>query len=262
MSVKKIVVIGGGNTATNFIYNCNAKGISIAGVYCKSYNRALKLSKQINCDALTSVYRVPPADMYLLAVSDNAIAEVADKLEFDTGLVVHTSGSTSIDVLTKHFKYAGVIYPLQSLTQKEPIDFANVPLLIEASDDFALGQIELFARLLSNKVVPLSSAERKKMHLSAVVVNNFVNHLYALVRDYGEKEDLDITLLHPLMEQTVQRAIRLDPRDIQTGPARRSDMHIITEHLEMLNGKHGRLSGIYEFISNSLKHYYQAEDQE
>jgi predicted short-subunit dehydrogenase-like oxidoreductase (DUF2520 family) len=262
MSVKKVVVIGGGNTATNFIYNCEKKGIEILGIYCKSYNRTLKLAKQFQCEAFTSVCKVPPADLYLIAVSDSAIADVADKLEFDSGLVVHTSGSTSIEVLTKHFKHCGVIYPLQTLTQKEPIDFSDVPLLIEAGDDFAKGQIETFTNALSNKWVYMDSAERRKMHLAAVMVNNFVNHLYALTKDFTEKEDLDTSLLEPLMRMTLDRATRLDPRVIQTGPARRNDMHIINEHLKLLNGKHGRLSGVYEFLSNSLRHYYQAEDQE
>lgn len=262
MSVKKVVVIGGGNTATNFIYNCENRGIEILGIFCKSYNRTLKLARQFNCEALTSVCKVPPADLYLIAVSDSAIAEVAERLEFDNGLVVHTSGSTHLNVLTPHFKHAGVIYPLQSLTQKEPIDFGDVPLLIEASDDYSKGQIELFAGALSKVVRNINSEERRKMHLSAVVVNNFVNHLYALMRDFAETEDLDTKLLEPLMRLTLERAIRLDPREIQTGPARRNDMHIINEHLRLLNGKHGRLSGVYEFLSNSLRHYYQAEEQD
>ncbi|PEC35747.1 oxidoreductase, partial [Bacillus toyonensis] len=70
-------------------------------------------------------------------VKDDAISTVSESLKDVNGLVVHTSGATAIDALSALKNY-GVLYPLQTFSKAKPIDFANVPLCIEASNTASL----------------------------------------------------------------------------------------------------------------------------
>ena len=78
----------------------------------------------------------------------------------------------------------GVFYPLQTFTSNAKINFSEIPMCIEADnqeDLICIGQ-EL-GRSISNNVQVVTSTQREHIHLSAVIVNNFVNHLYHMGQD-------------------------------------------------------------------------------
>ncbi|MDE5794055.1 MAG: hypothetical protein K2I08_04995, partial [Muribaculaceae bacterium] len=62
------------------------------------------------------------ADLYIIAVSDTAVKEVADKLPATNGIVVHTTGSVPMEVLSDvACKGYGVIYPFQTISRTRPL---------------------------------------------------------------------------------------------------------------------------------------------
>ncbi|MEZ4979792.1 MAG: DUF2520 domain-containing protein [Chitinophagales bacterium] len=148
----------------------------------------------------------------------------------------------------------GSFYPLQSFTKTRKVDFENIPILIDASNKETLEVLQEIASLCSNKVQELDDEKRRKLHLAAVLVNNFSNHLFALAKEYTEKQELDFQLLKPLLQETVLKALEEDPKTIQTGPARRGDLNTIAQHELML--KDDKIKEIYAWFTKSIQDFY------
>ncbi len=200
------------------------------------------------------------SDIYVIAVSDNAIREVADKLRkqlpnISDVIVAHTSGTTSIDVLTDKFIHCGVIYPMQTFTKDKPLDYRMIPFFIEGNDDYSVEALRDAARLVSDSVRDADSVLRRKIHLSSVISCNFVNHLWSLSDSLLKDEGLDITILRPLIQETVGKLSILTPHDAQTGPARRGDLVTISSHLQLLE-ENPQLQEIYRLISENIYNEY------
>jgi hypothetical protein len=92
---------------------------------------------------------------------------------------------------------------------------------------------------------------RVKLHLAAVMVNNFTNHLYALMETYCREEGLDFHLLLPLIKETASRLDDVSPSKTQTGPAVRNDTTTIEKHLDLLQ-KYPQLKRMYELFTESI----------
>ena len=148
---------------------------------------------------------IDSADIYILAVKDDAIAAIVKKINISNALLVHTSGTTNLDVLKKSTKNFGVFYPLQTFSKSKTIDFLQVPICIEASNKQAENMLMQLAKSISNNVYKVNSIKRKKIHLAAVFACNFTNHLYAIAEGILKKEKLPFQLLIPLIEETANK---------------------------------------------------------
>lgn len=191
------------------------------------------------------------ADLYIIAVNDDAVADVA-RLCPESALVVHTAGSVAMDALPQQRR--GVLYPMQSFTKGRRTDWSRVPFFIEASSEEDAGLLEAFARRLSSSVWRLSSERRKTLHLAAVWVSNFPNHLWAVASDLLGREHLPFSVMLPLIEETAAKVHELAPVDAQTGPARRRDAKVMQAHEAMLPDD---LRLIYRLLSSSIQRYDQ-----
>ena len=80
----------------------------------------------------------------------------------------------------------------------------------------------------------MNSFQRKKLHIAAVFVNNFVNHLYRIGEDICEANEIPFEILHPLITETAAKINKLSPKEAQTGPAKRNDAKTIAAHKEDL----------------------------
>ena len=162
------------------------------------------------------------ADLYFIAIPDDALKTVHQWLDTGDAIAVHTAGSVSSSVLNGISSRYGVVYPLQSL-RSDVTAIPDIPLLVDGNTDETLAMISHFARSLSPTVLAADDAYRKKIHLAAVVTGNFSNHLYALAATWCDREGLDFSLLLPLLKETVDRLGKYDVDNLQTGPARRKD---------------------------------------
>jgi predicted short-subunit dehydrogenase-like oxidoreductase (DUF2520 family) len=199
----------------------------------------------------------PSADLYVLAVSDTAIASIAADLRLDKKLVVHTAGAVSKDVLSACTKNYGVLYPLQSL-RSELNELPDIPFVVDGNTEDDLALITEFANSLSNQVQQAGDEQRLKLHLAAVVVNNFTNHLYALAKAYCLQEKVDFTMLLPLISAVAERVHEYEPAAIQTGPAFRNDEATIQKHMAILQ-YHPPLKVMYTLFTESIKKMYRVE---
>ena len=247
----KITIIGSGNVAQHLIDAfAKSNAVEIIQVFSRTQKQIsplLDTSKITNdCNALAE------ADLYIIAVSDDAIADVSSQLPFENRLVVHTSGSASLTSLdSKNRK--GVFYPLQTFTKGKAIDFKTMPFCLEAQleSDYAL--LEKVASAISYSIHKIDSHQRKALHVAAVFVNNFTNYLYQLGNDICQENHVSFDILKPLILETAEKLLTISPKDAQTGPAKRNDIKTIEAHESFLSNKNQ--STIYKILTQSIQNH-------
>lgn len=248
-----IVIIGTGNVAAVLGRKFKKAGHQIIQVAGRNASEASALAYEwdtVSTNYFSAITR--KADFYLIAVSDDAIDVVTRELKLPGKVVAHTAAAVPMDVLKNVSGHYGVFYPLQSL-RKEMISLPEVPVFFEGNDEQSKNVLETLAHSISQeKVTEAGDAARLKLHVAAVVVSNFVNHLYKLAEDYCRKEGLDFKQLQPLIEETAIRVKELSPSSVQTGPAIRHDRETIQKHLALLNN-HPQLKNIYLLLTESVQ---------
>ncbi len=244
----KVVIIGSGNVAQHLILAFQkATGIELVQAFARNKNN---LSNLIDEDKITSDYNhLKEADLYIISVSDDALNNVSHLLPFNNKLVAHTSGSVAIDELGNTNRKA-VFYPLQTLSKKKEINFKEVPLCIEAQNEADLKLLTEVAKSISNKVFEVNSEQRKSLHVAAVFVSNFVNHLYKIGSDICTEHNVPFEILKPLILETAKKVQVLSPNDAQTGPAKRKDTTTINKHLAILTNENQQ--EIYKILTKSI----------
>lgn len=248
----KIVIIGSGNVAAVLGRKFKAAGHEILQVLSRNAKDASQLAYQWDTESANYISLLnKEADVYIIAVNDDSIAGLAAEIKLPGKVVAHTAAAVSKDVLKNVTDHYGVFYPVQSL-RKEMTTLPEIPLFVEASDDRASAVLNQLAQSISpGEVTIVKEGEREKLHVAAVFVNNFTNHLYQLAEEYCKKEGLHFKDLLPLIEETAQRLSTISPAFSQTGPAIRKDETTIKKHLSLLE-KYPHLQKVYQFLSDSI----------
>ncbi len=250
--MRKVVLIGTGNVAMQLFHTWRSSAevevIQVAG------RSPEKLRSFHSFTSIASINQVnPDADIYILAVSDDAVREVAIQLPVHDKLILHTAGNLPLDVFNKGQR-SGVFYPLQTFSSSRPANFSEIPICIESMHKSDLEQIRRLGLTLSEKVVEVSSDQRRYLHLAAVFANNFTNHLLKISQDILVEKELDFELLRPLIRETTSKLEELSPGEAQTGPARRSDTGTMDKHIDLLENELHK--DIYRLISKSIQINY------
>lgn len=247
----KISIIGSGNAATVLGRLLIQAGFIIEEIVSKNKMHALQLAKELNASAVEHISGISKnSDVYIIAVTDDAIKLVGNELYVGDKIVVHTCGSVSINILQNTSNNYGVLYPLQSLHKE--IDYKPaIPFLIDANNEETKNAIIKLAASISKNVIVANDEQRMQYHLSAIIVSNFTNHLFALTKEYCLANSIEFSLLFPLIEETVKRLHNYEPGETQTGPAVRNDQSTIQKHLMLLKD-YPQMQTVYEMMSNSI----------
>jgi predicted short-subunit dehydrogenase-like oxidoreductase (DUF2520 family) len=251
----KVTIIGTGNVAYHLGLRFVEKGIALNQIMGRNEDKTRAFSIVFKTDATTDFSEIKKdSDIYIIAVNDSAIESVAQKLMqvLDNQLVVHTSGSIPSAVLSPYFKHYGSLYPLQTFSVNSIADFDKVPIFINTSAKQLHIFLEKIALSLSPNVHFLPDEKRVALHVAAVFVNNFTNHLFYIGKAITDKNDLPFDALKPLIEQTVLKIQNQEPKAVQTGPAIRGDVNTIKKHLAFLKDWPPQYLGLYELFSESI----------
>lgn len=259
---KRIALIGAGNVAHHVAQALLNNGLNLCQIYSRSIESAIDLSRKTGITYTTNIHALyPDCDIYLFAISDDAIAQLWPQLRCkEEAVFVHTSGSVSMNVFSGCGHECGVLYPLQTFTKKRELDFREIPLLVEGSSEATLNDIKQLAELLSNHVVAIDSEKRRILHLAAVLVNNFTNHLYELAGELLQSSNLDAKLLRPLIYETAHKVMSLSPREAQTGPAKRGDKQVLNMHRSLLQND-PELLRLYNYFSDSILNSFEEQEE-
>ncbi|MBT8327044.1 MAG: DUF2520 domain-containing protein [Bacteroidia bacterium] len=251
----KITFIGSGNVATNLAHAFDSAGHTINQVVSRNEEHAKALASKFGAYYGISLSEIHnDSDFILICVNDEVYKEVIGQFPHGIkSIICHTSGPVRMDVLGDYATEYGVIYPLQSLTKDNVKSMLEVPVFIEWSSNNSKEKIRDLADSISNRVRDVNSDDRMKYHIAAVFANNFSNLMYVLAKDYLDSHELDFKNLLPIIEETALRLRQNNPRNVQTGPAKREDIAIVDKHLSMLSNI--ELKEIYK----KLSHYIMTE---
>jgi predicted short-subunit dehydrogenase-like oxidoreductase (DUF2520 family) len=253
--IQSAVIIGTGNVAFHLGKALQARKINVLQVLGRTSEPARKLAGILKADYTQDLNEIDiNADLYIIAVSDDAISEVIIQLNLDRQLIVHTAGSIPMSVFKGYFENYGVFYPLQTFTKSRQIAFDEVPVCIEGNSKENTKRLIELARLISHKVIMMDSKKRAVLHLAAVFACNFTNHMYSIADRILENEDIDFSILHPLIIETAMKVAGMKPAEAQTGPAVRKNRILMEKQMKMLENDPAARK-VYQILSDNIRNY-------
>ena len=250
-----VIIIGTGNVSHHI---CKAiektKNLKLKQLFGRKKDLPKNFNQSISyCHNLKKIKK---ADFYIICVNDDAILKISNELNVDTNsIVVHSSGSTNMDQLSKH-KNHGVIYPLQTFSKSKETNFKDIPIIIEGNSSLVLNKIKKVSKLLSKKVVVCNYDQRTLIHISAVFTNNFSNYMYIIAEKILKSQNIDVNILYPLIKETADKLNYLSPKEAQTGPAIRNDEITIQKHLNLL-----KETKYFEIYNNLTKEIIKSKNE-
>jgi predicted short-subunit dehydrogenase-like oxidoreductase (DUF2520 family) len=251
----KIVFIGAGKVATALALALKNKR-KIIQVYSRTHASAKALAGKLSCPFTNDLKNIDTrADIYIIAVKDDAIAKVAPLLKLKGKIVIHTSGAVGIDVLKKASANCGVLYPPYSFIKGRALE-KNVPFCLEASNPIVKAELLALVKDFSGKPYIMSSEQRATLHVAAVFANNFTNHMFVIAHNIAKKANIPFEVLFHLIDDTVMNLKNRSPELNQTGPAKRGDKLTLAKHEKMLKNNPKYLA-IYKLLSKSIQESYK-----
>ncbi len=254
-----ISFIGSGNVAWHLAPALDNAGHVVKEVFSRNPRHAEALTDRLYQAEVKATldFSTSPSRMFIVSVSDDALAEVAREVILpDEAILVHTSGSQSIDVLQyAAAAHTAVFYPLQTFTKSKKVDLRATPILIESSQDETLAILTDIARSISQRVQRIFPEERLALHVAAVFASNFTNHMLSISHQILQHQQLPKDLLAPLVRETFEKLQALSPTQAQTGPARRGDLETLDRHMEFLKDD-PELAGLYKVVSQHIIDLY------
>ncbi|MEL6539115.1 MAG: Rossmann-like and DUF2520 domain-containing protein [Bacteroidota bacterium] len=255
----RIGLIGSGNVAWHLGPALENAGHHLVGLYSPTPKNAKALQKRLYEAQLLEEpdFTGVRPDVLIMAVKDDAIPyATGEAIVGNNTLLVHTSGSKPLSALG----YAsttrrGVFYPLQTFSKDRKIDLQQVPILVEAEHPEDERLLLGLGKSISKQVTSISSADRAKLHVSAVFACNFTNHLLTISQQIMRNERLDFSLLKPLIAETLSKSLEIGPENSQTGPAVRGDVETLEKHMQFLE-RAPKLAEIYQKLSQHILDMY------
>ena len=248
----KTVIIGSGKVAYHLAKAFHQNHIEVSQIFGRNENDLKAISDELNIPFSTA--DLADADLYIICVNDDSIAEVSKMITKEDGLVAHTSGSLTKEILDGNYRKAS-FYPLQTFSKSKELNYAEIPFFIEAENKNDVETLKKIAFKISKNVMESDYEKRKYIHLAAVFACNFVNHLFARAKEISDSQNIPFEYFLPLIDETTQKIHYLDPKSAQTGPAVRNDERIMKLHEELITLEEHRK--IYELMNESIKKMYQ-----
>ena len=254
VGMMKVTLIGAGNLATQLGKSLKKAGVIISQVYSRTEDSARTLGELLEAEWLTDIKALrDEADIYIFSVKDSVLNELISEVCKSRGekLFLHTAGSMPMSCFEGKALHYGVFYPMQTFSKAKDVDFERIPVFIEGNSIETEDVIKSLANKLSQRVIRLSSADRKYLHLAAVWACNFTNYCYTVASDILSEHGIPFDVMLPLINETTEKIQKISPKEAQTGPAVREDRNVISKQLELMNGKED-LQELYQMLSKGI----------
>ena len=254
VGMMKVTLIGAGNLATQLGKSLKKAGVIISQVYSRTEDSARTLGELLEAEWLTDIKALrDEADIYIFSVKDSVLCELISEVCKSRGdkLFLHTAGSMPMSCFEGKALRYGVFYPMQTFSKTKDVDFELIPVFIEGNSIETEDVIRSLANKLTQRVIRLSSADRKYLHLAAVWACNFTNYCYTVASDILGEHGIPFDVMLPLINETTEKIQKICPKAAQTGPAVRGDRNVMSKQLELMNGKED-LQELYKMLSKGI----------
>lgn len=254
VGMMKVTLIGAGNLATQLGKSLKKAGVIISQVYSRTEDSARTLGELLDAEWLTDIKALRyEADIYIFSVKDSVLCELISEVCKSRGdkLFLHTAGSMSMSCFEGKALRYGVFYPMQTFSKTKDVDFECIPVFIESNSIETEDVIRSLANKLTQRVIRLSSADRKYLHLAAVWACNFTNYCYTVASDILGEHGIPFDVMLPLINETTEKIKKISPKEAQTGPAVRGDRNVMSKQFELMNDKED-LQKLYKMLSKGI----------
>ena len=260
----RIGIAGAGRMAQALGKLLHTRGEPVVALAGRNADRAAAAARFAGPIEAVSLCELPSrANRILIAVSDGAIAQVAEELRrggFTRGVALHVSGAMPVETL-QPLRGAGIacgsMHLLQTVASPEQ-GVASLPGCSYAisGDAAATAWAEEIARKLDGRVLRIPSELRPLYHAAGVLASNALTGILAaaiaILRqcDVGEHDALDA--LGPLARTSLENALALGPDAALTGPVVRGDATTVAAHLEALKAQPAEIQALYRASAHHL----------
>lgn len=248
-------IIGTGNIAWFIGNRLVAARHLCKGVFGRNPDSVQQLAEALLCEKFgdLKLAKETEADVCFLAVTDGAVQAVANQLSYKRTVLVHTAGAVQLEAISKAAPDTAVLWPVYSILRANQPAHRNIPTAWEASSAKAEKYTLAMAHVITDVLFEAKFEQRKWLHLSAVMANNFTNHLMAICERICKENKLPFSTLEPIIDQTFSRLKSASAKSLQTGPAARGDDETVSEQLALLE-KHPYWQKVYAAMTDSIKH--------
>ncbi len=252
-----ISFVGAGRVAGALAGAMVNAGLNILQIVTETDKNGKKLAETCKASWSTELSFAEKNDVIIVSVPDRRLMEVLKKIKCRKETVVaHTAGSYGLEVFPSCLKHTGVFYPLQTFSKGREAIFENLPFFIEVSDNNTLSVLQNLSGYIGGEVHITDTEHRKLLHLSAVFVCNFTNHMLYAGEKISDKAGFSFKVLEPLLRETISKAMDIGPERSQTGPAMRHDLNTVKKHLKLLSYS-PVLRDVYLEVSKSIMSLYE-----
>lgn len=252
--MEKITIIGSGNVGSHLAKAFYNAGYQILQIWSREFDHAEALANQVFAEPVNKLNLLYPfADVYIIAITDDALFDIALDLRLRDALVLHTAGSVSMSVLKNVSRKHGVLWSPQTFISGVPLDYSQLPFCIEGSTPEVEEDIVRLLTPVSTRLFHVDTKQRQWLHLAAVMTNNFGNAVNALAQDILTAHDIPFEILHPLISMTADKIKLGGPLwQHQTGPARRQDQKTIDNQRRLIANDE-KLLQLYDLFTELIQ---------
>jgi predicted short-subunit dehydrogenase-like oxidoreductase (DUF2520 family) len=211
--------------------------------------------------AVTDAADLRPADLFLIATPDDAIATCAHRLTqagcLQPGnIVFHCSGalpSTDLNMVTACGAFVASVHPVKSFATpgRAVRSFAGTYCGVEGDPD-ALAVLQLAFTRIGGKLFTIDATQKTFYHAAAVLVCNDLTALLELGARLYEKAGLSrqtaFDVMQPIVRETVEAAFTLGTARALTGPVARGDYTTVAKQLNALHAWNPQIEDAYRAL--------------
>ncbi|MBN2645550.1 MAG: DUF2520 domain-containing protein [Desulfuromonadaceae bacterium] len=243
----RLALIGPGRLGQAVTARLREAGYPISAVIGRDLNKAQAAARFIGAELMATdqLRRCAAAQAILIAVADDAIAEVAGHLHA-SGLVtphtllVHFSGLHPAQILVGPAENPCLaLHPLQTFASaaqgKSALEGCTYSL---QGDALAVESGQQLVADLGGQAFILPAEMKARYHAAACLVSNYVTTLVAeacqLLAEVDGADELFPRALGPLLQTAVANTLTMGPQQALTGPIVRGDSGTLALHLSTL----------------------------
>ena len=185
-----------------------------------------------------------PAELVLLCVPDEAIADVARTIEAGPW-IAHVSGATPLTALDPHRKRFG-LHPLQTFTRaRGPEQLDGAWAAVAGESEEARQAALALAETLGLRPFDLADEARPLYHAGAAIASNYLVTLHEVAAELFRAAGAPPEALVPLMRRTIDNGFEL------TGPIERGDWETVEAHRRAIREAHPELEPLYDVLAEA-----------
>lgn len=246
----KISVIGAGRVGSALAFALSKKGFKFFSIIDLNLKKAEILKnaiKALNCSNSIKDLN-PETNLIFITTPDDQILSVSNqlsklkKLNFRKLTAIHTSGTYTIDVLSK-LKSVGAnvisLHPVQTFPATSKINelvkfVENIYFGVEA-DKASMQTVKCLLSALNSKMIILKKEHKPLYHIACIFASNYIIANLHLIEILSRKIGIGNTwkkAFEQLIYTTLNNSLKFSPVQALTGPIERGDVKTIVKHLD------------------------------